>query len=1004
MDNATPDADAFLAQYQGTQSSSDTPDADLFLDQYKARPSLSDGLSQAIAKENPPKKDEGIMDKYVYPFMLKELGVGLGAKNGIENASLGAIQTAEDIGSKFIDTLGYHSDYLDKVSKDTNNAIDANRNSMFKFLPGYQTSEKIGEVAPLIAVGTELVPFDLGRGALPFAKNIVSATEGSAAAGALEPESRDNVNGPIHDLESKIGTAGESGGFGGVAQAALGTAGKLAKTVFNIFKPYDYESGDIAQKALNRFNGAIHGTGVDGNGVDVDSALINAAADNKPLTSAQATGDVGLLGAEQGIKGTAEFSAKQSENQRARAQMLLDWGDKSSTEKLLDFAKMDTNQQLNLADATQRSIDEAISKNKLALLTTAKTMVNDPRAQELFEKYDVQPQDIASMANDNASPTKPEFAQKFFDLLYNRASELRNFKNATYDKWTSLAPHEMITPSNSVRMVENLSKANDRVTADAVNQSSVSKYLSELRDPDTGQISPIPLSAANNYLKQLNSDINTYSRKVVPGEQGKISPYNTVQVLTDLRDSLETSIRNTVKRSSNPDLRAAYRQADPVFKEYAAKVLNINTGVGRIAAPTKSIFEQISSGQLIPPNVLKEQYFTGNPTNDDIAMKQLNGLFTNTKKTKLPLSDSSDLTNIHNQITNYGISDLKDAMGNEPTLDKMNVWMHKNSGVINNVPELRDAVNGLATKFDQSRGNYKGFTDAIGQTQDLLKARKEAINSSQLMQIVNKSKGISGGVDTDSPVNYVGQLLKSPDATGFNALVDEIGNNGNAREGLKSSIAQWISNSSLKETAQGVVPNDNSVRKMLSEFNPVFKKMAGSGLYTDGELKPLYDVKDLIEKAYAGRDAGLAKLQTTSGTDMSAITSRIPAHNVITDVVKSIYNSVKTKQQADTAFVKMMVDPKEAIRLKAVAEQPTHAGIVGFVSDLTGIEGSEQKQQNIEPEPVGKSGEKLSDIDPYILNKNIKALRSNPSDEQKQKFDLLHRVPGAANWLLKQRQ
>lgn len=1011
MDNSTPDADAFLSSFQA----SDTPDADSFLQSYQDKPDLGKGLTDEISKHQPQTKPDfkgsmnnilngGNTEDRVSKFAGNIPGFMIGEIKGVEDVPLGVIQTGTDVAKSFLDTIGYGDSAVGRgvqhMADNANAMIEDNDKGMLSNLPGYKTGSTVGQAVPMIAIGTELFPFSAERGVAALGKNLMSAAGGSATMGFLEPQ--DRQAGDTGGLDHRVGSALDSGETGTAAQLALSAAGKVGKTAMRLFKPDDYINGDVAGKALKRFNNAIFGSKANGEESNAWADIADAADKQTPLTSAQASGDIGLLGAEQNITKEPIYINEALKNQRERATLFDNWTDKSKTQQLLDFAKSDTNQQLKLVDATEQTIDQAIQGNKVALLKVAKNLISDPRAEELYSKYGVTPEDITSLANNNTAPSKPEFAQKFFDLLDTRKNELRDFKNATYDQFEKIAPHEMISMKRPAYLAEKLGQNENGTISDAINRTPVTKYLTSLRD-ENGQIAPISLSTANSYLKQINSDISNFSQKIVPGES---APYNTVEVLKQLKDTLETSIRNGVQKSGNSDLRAAYKQLTPVYKEYAGKVLNVDAGGGfNVDAPTRNIIEQASQNKLVPGAVLKEQYFTGNPTHDEVAIKSLNNLFTDNANTKLPKVGADDLDNVHNQIAQYGLADLKDSMGSEPSRDKFHLWAAKYQGVINNVPQLKQAVTGLYDKFSTGQYAYDAQLKSIEQAQTLLKNAKDSLDKSQLVKLAKNAVSPDGTVDTATPIAMVGGLLKSQTNEGFNNLVENIGGNRSALEGLKSTIAEYLDSSLTKDLAQGNVLNPTTMRRVIDEYNPVFNKIAGSGLYTDQELASLQQAKDLIVKASAGKDIGAGVVSVANSDNLINYAGTAATnHWAITNLVRELYSRSTSVKQANTAFLKMLVDPEEAIRIKNIAEQPTMANIHGAVSDLLGFEANKPDEKgNTEMSKLGVTPPPgVTKIDPKAIDRLKKEHDDGTlTPEDMREFDRVFNSTGASQYILR---
>lgn len=313
------------------------------------------------------------------------------------------------------------------------------------------------------------------------------------------------------------------------------------------------------------------------------------------------------------------------------------------------------------------------------------------------------------------------------------------------------------------------------------------------------------------------ADVNRLRAEIEADIKGNLDNGAVVQQLRAFKDQT-AAYADRLAQEGSP----AGAAAGAASENFATRVQpNFREGAGgRVDATLKS---NPNSPSVLPSEMASN--FLTRPE-DAQALMRIAGLRGNTEQTA-----QNARTWLFDQIASKGIA--RDGAVNG---EKLALWRNKNQELVDNVPGLRGEIDGLV------RGAQRGEALKGDYATQLTRAQGSAKRSAK-----ETEGGILGTVRDKSPNNAAAAVFSNENpARAMTELVNTVGKNPAARDGLKAAVAEYFATKVSGVAPQNVSEGTQNVN--FAQLTKEFEKSRAvlSKLYSPEEMNQLQQAQKVL--------------------------------------------------------------------------------------------------------------------------------------------------------------
>lgn len=335
----------------------------------------------------------------------------------------------------------------------------------------------------------------------------------------------------------------------------------------------------------------------------------------------------------------------------------------------------------------------------------------------------------------------------------------------------------------------------------------------------------------------------------------------------DLADSLQT-LRSAINRTI--ETAPGYAEANANYREFAG---TYRPGPGDEAAKFTRAIDRDPTRSSTPPSQTADRFLQpGQTEKHDALARMINGA-------ENPLAgQGAARTYLLSDMVERGVVDLRTGLINN---NRLRQWQERWGDLSNVVPGFQDGINAL--RNDVARGERlsqrvaaageqarQRLTEAQQQARTTAKQFETDLRAAQRNSKVTQDqidKGALGAVLNADPDKAVFSLMNS--RNNINKNMDEvlraIGNDQDAKNGLKAAIGRWITSKTETDAVQNMRPGDTRGPVSQAKLNDLLtdKGMAAvlARVYSPEEMNSLRAANKALNLA------NVERLRFGSGSD-----------------------------------------------------------------------------------------------------------------------------------------
>ena len=900
---------------------------------------------------------------------------------GMGDIVLGTAKVGKDVASDFLKLIGLHGgNEAPSIIEDT---ITMRQKELQQLPQGSQVARGLGKVALEVAVGSKILPIKSSDSILKMAGKTGAVTalaqfvdptfnEDAARQGNIVPEDTLSKEHLMKTGEAAaLGTA--LGGAGGVAVDGIAAGGKYLGRNLNFIKGGSTATSKTAMRVRDKLIGQME------NPASGQGNIIDAANKNLPVTTGQASGDIGLVAEEeaQRLLHRKVFARADVQNKQEMMKRIRAFDNAGSEQKAMDWATATDIERKSMFDAERSQLEEALSGNKTALEHEVAKLIDQGKLNDLIKSGvtvdDLLSTNVSSFYADIPDLVKtggPEnsrltISRRINDVLGKKLDDATEMKNRLYKD--ALEKADLARAKVDTREVSTLAQklAQDEAKAEDILGSTAKRFLLGEEGDSVHELTKLM-----DWKNRLDEEVSNLFSGAVPGKASNTIAAGT---LKDIRNKLEEVIDNFVddELKTNADFAVAWRGAEENYKDYASRFLNIDEG--ETTSTIRKWIEARSKRDLNPEEVAGKFFFTGG----DAENKNIKSLMN-------AFRDRPQGEAVKFQLLKFAVRDLQKSLGDNPTVAKITTWANKHEGATTAIPELGNIVKNVRSSLGKRGQDVDTAKRVLGNFDNYVASELDRYSNDAIGTIIKR-------FGEGNPEQVVSDVVKKPNE--FIELVETAQKDasGSAMEGLRELTQKTIRGKLIDAST---IPGEEAVNfaKANTFFNPnsadrTWKTIKNSGIYTSDELQAWEDISSSILKASkSSKELGQAtdNSQTASRIFDTAADASVVAAGRKAGPIHAFYRTLKKVYQGtvdrkfNKLYTEVLANPKLAYEILTAANMPAEVAAREVSQILTRIGALSGVKEDIDFDDVEETQAPATPVQ-APPQKAIEKLRQDPS-------------------------